>query len=227
MPESITADQGLVFVGSETLSFAESRGIKILNSTPYYAQADGQAEVTNKTVINIIEKMIKENPMSWDTVLSEALWAYRMSKRSSTWVTPFLLTYGQDVMLPMEVLVRLARRALQNYLEPANYNEAMITRLEELDEVRLSALDCLVVQKNRVVRSYDKKVKAKSFCVGDLVWKTILPIANWEGPFIIEQVLRGGAYHLCDIDGTSHARSINGQYLKKYYPILWKTTQLK
>ena len=114
----------------------------------------------------------------------------------------------------------------------------MITRLEELDEVILSALDCLVVQKNWVTRSYDKKVKAKSFCVGDLVWKTVLPIgdknprfgkwsANWEGPFIIEQVLRGGAYHLCDIDGTSHARSINGQYLKKYYPTLWETTQLQ
>ena len=78
-------------------------------------------------------------------MLSEALWAYWTSKRSSTGVMLFLLTYGQDAMLPMEVLVQSARRALQNYLEPANYNEAMITRLEELDEVRLSALDCLVV----------------------------------------------------------------------------------
>ena len=67
---------------------------------------------------------------------------------------------------------------MQNYLEPANYNEAMITRLEELDEVRLSALDCLLVLKNRVARSYDKKVKAKSFCVGDLVWKTVLLIGD-------------------------------------------------
>ena len=111
-------------------------------------------------------------------MLSEALWAYRTSKRSSTWVTPFLLTYGQYAMLPIEVLVRSAKRALQNYLEPAHYNEAMITRLEELDEVRLSALDCLVVQKNQVIRSYDKKVKAKSFCVGDLVWKTVHPIED-------------------------------------------------
>ena len=56
--------------------------------------------------------------------------------------------YGQDTMLPMEVLVRSARRALQNYLESANYNEAMIARLEEFDVVRLSALDYLFVQKN-------------------------------------------------------------------------------
>ena len=96
-------------------------------------------------------------------MLSEALWVYRTSKRSKTGVTPFMLTYGHDTMLPMEVIVRSARRALQNYLEPVNYSEAMIARLEELDEVILSALDCLVVQKNRATRSYDKRVKSKSF----------------------------------------------------------------
>ena len=109
----------------------------------------------------------------------------------------------------------------------------MIAKLEELDEIQLSALDCLVVQKKRVARAYDKRVKAKSSCVGDLVRKIVLPSgdknprygkwsANWEGLFVIEQVLRGGAYHLSDIDGTSHPRSINGQYLKKYYPIFRK-----
>ena len=89
-----------------------------------------------------------------------------------------MLTYGHDAMLPMEVIVWSARRALQNYLEPINYNEAMIAKLEEFDEVRLSALDCLVIQKNRAARVYDKRVQAKSFCVGDLVWKTVLPIGE-------------------------------------------------
>ena len=89
--------------------------------------------------------MVKENAKNWDTLLSEALWAYRTSKRSSTGVTPFILTYGHDAMLPMEVIVWFARRASQNYLEPVNYNEAIIARLKELDEVQLSTLDCLVI----------------------------------------------------------------------------------
>ena len=57
-----------------------------------------------------------------------------------------------------------------------HYNELMIAKLEELDEVRLSALDCLVVQKNWAARAYNKRVKVKLFCVGGLVWKTIQPI---------------------------------------------------
>ena len=147
-----------------------------------------------------------------------------------------MLTYGYDAMLPIEVIIQSAKRALQNYLEPVNYNEAMLARIEELDEVRLSVLDCLV--DNRAARAYNRRVKSKSFCVGDLVWKTVLPIgdknprygkwsASWEGPFIIKQVLRVGTYNLSDIDGTSHPRSINGQYLKKYYPTLWETIQLR
>ena len=129
LPELITTDQRSVFVGNETLAFANSRGIKILNSTPYYAQANGQAEETNKTVINIVEKMVKEKPRNWDTLLFKALWAYRTSKRSSIGVTPFMLTYGHDVILPMKIIVWSARRALQNYLEFVNYNKAMIARL--------------------------------------------------------------------------------------------------
>ena len=68
-----------------------------------------------------------------------------------------MLTYGHDAMLPIEVIARSARRALQNYLELVNYNEAMIAKLEELDEVRLSALNCSIIQKNRVSRAYEKR----------------------------------------------------------------------
>jgi hypothetical protein len=57
----------------------------------------------------------------------------------------------------------------------------------------------------RVARTYNKKVKKKSFQVGDLVWKTILPIGyksnkfrkwspNWEGPYRIEKVIPENSY---------------------------------
>ncbi|KAG6466148.1 hypothetical protein ZIOFF_076059 [Zingiber officinale] len=58
--------------------------------------ANGQAESSNKVLKPIIEKMITDNPRVWHEVLSEALWAYRTSQRSSTGVTPFALTYGHD-----------------------------------------------------------------------------------------------------------------------------------
>jgi hypothetical protein len=60
--------------------FASTLNIKLLNSSPYYAQANGQTEASNKMLIGLIKKKIEEKPRRWHEVLSEALWAYRVSK---------------------------------------------------------------------------------------------------------------------------------------------------
>ncbi|CAL8136582.1 unnamed protein product [Prunus armeniaca] len=46
-----------------------------------YPQSNGQAEVSNKIIKGILEKMIEEKPRAWHDLLPEALWAYRVSKR--------------------------------------------------------------------------------------------------------------------------------------------------
>jgi hypothetical protein len=82
--------------------FAESMKIKLLNSSPYYAQVNGQAEASNKVLIKIIKKRIKDNPRRWHEKLSEALWAHRTSRHRAMKVTPLELVYGQEAVLPME-----------------------------------------------------------------------------------------------------------------------------
>jgi transposase InsO family protein len=55
-------DQGTSFTSGQVREFANSYKIKLLNSSPYYAQANGQAKSRNKTLINLIKKKIEENP---------------------------------------------------------------------------------------------------------------------------------------------------------------------
>ena len=47
-PQTITTDQGSMFISEEFGEFTASMGIKLLNSSPYYAQANGQVEASNK-----------------------------------------------------------------------------------------------------------------------------------------------------------------------------------
>ncbi|XP_062026369.1 uncharacterized protein LOC133742703 [Rosa rugosa] len=174
--------------------------ITMQQSTPYYAQANGQAEATNKVLIQIVEKMIQENLRDWHNLLSETLRAYRTSKCLATGTTPFALTYGHNAMLPMEMTVRSLRVAMQNNLTADEYSQAMLQELEDLDQARLDAYDRLQAQKKVVARAYNKKTRYKSFGEYELVWKAVLPIGtkdprfgkwspNWEGPFIIDKVL--------------------------------------
>ena len=60
IPQTITTDQGSMFISEEFGKFAASMGIKLLNSSPYYAQANGQAEASNKGIIKLIKRKINE-----------------------------------------------------------------------------------------------------------------------------------------------------------------------
>jgi hypothetical protein len=97
----LTTDQGTLFVSDQVREFIESYKIRLLNFSPYYTQANGQTESNNKTLIKLIKKKIEDNPSRWHAVLSEALWAHRISRHGATKVTPFELVYGQEVILPI------------------------------------------------------------------------------------------------------------------------------
>jgi hypothetical protein len=88
-------------VAKEVCDFVNSYGIKLLNSSPYYGQANGQAESSNKTLIKLIKEKIEDNPKRWHEVSSEALWAPRISRHGATKVTPFELVYDQEPVLPL------------------------------------------------------------------------------------------------------------------------------
>jgi len=67
---------------------------------------------------------------------------------------------------------------------------------DELDDLaghRLRALISIEENKKRVAKWYDKKVKAKEFADGDLVWKLILPFGtqSLENGLLIGKVLIG------------------------------------
>ena len=55
-------DQGTMFTSDKFEEFSTGMGIKLLNSSPYYAQANGQAEASNKGVIKLIKRKIDEYP---------------------------------------------------------------------------------------------------------------------------------------------------------------------
>jgi hypothetical protein len=112
IPQTLTTDQGAVFMSHHFKEFTASLGVKLLNSSPYYAQANGQAEASNKTLVVLIKRKIEEKPQRWLVVLIEALWAYRTAKHGAIKVTPYELVYGQEAMMPVEINLQLSRVCL-------------------------------------------------------------------------------------------------------------------
>ena len=123
----MTTDQDSSFISKEVREFSESYKIKILNSSPYSAQA----ESSNKILIKLIKKKIEENLRRWHGVLSEALWAHRISRHGATKINPFELVYSQEFVLHVEVNLNAYRLAKQNDLSAVDYYDLMMDNVDE------------------------------------------------------------------------------------------------
>jgi hypothetical protein len=198
----------------------------LLNSSSYYAQANDQDESSNKTLIKLIKKEIEDNLRRWHEVLSKALWDHRISRHGATKVTPFKFVYGQEVILPVEVNLVAYRLAKQNKLSTTDYHNLLMDNIDEVTDQTLQALQEIEKDKIWVARAYNKKVKLKSFQVGDLVLKIILPVStkdhkfrkwslSWERPYKIVKVITWNSYMLETLRGEHLPRARNGRCLKK------------
>ncbi|XP_013613445.1 PREDICTED: uncharacterized protein LOC106319607 [Brassica oleracea var. oleracea] len=105
--------------------------IRLSPSTPRYPQGNGQAESSNKLIIDGIKKRLDLKKGHWANELDVVIWSHRTTPRGSTKSTPFSLAYGAEAMAPAEDNVSSLRRSkMPQYVE---LNKEML--LEALDEI--------------------------------------------------------------------------------------------
>jgi hypothetical protein len=85
--------------------------------------------------------------------------------------------------LPVEVNLGAYRLAKKNDLDVIVCHNLMMDNIDEITDRRMRALKEIEKDKARLVWAYKKKVRLKSFQVGELVWKTILPLGTKDIKF--------------------------------------------
>nr|XP_012575218.1 uncharacterized protein LOC105852923 [Cicer arietinum] len=103
--ETITVDQGIMFTSDKLVAFMQNFRTKLICSSLYYTQDNGQAEANHKIVIDLIKKYIEDKLKRWHEILQEVLWSVMDSKTIVTIFTPYWLTYGYDAVLPLDINV--------------------------------------------------------------------------------------------------------------------------
>ena len=74
--ESLVSDNGLQFDSKAFREFCGSLGIANRYSTPTYPQSNGQAEATNKAIVNGLKRMLEGAKGRWADEFPNVLWAY-------------------------------------------------------------------------------------------------------------------------------------------------------
>ena len=99
VPQSIVTDHGSHFRNQMMEELSAKLGFRRENSTPYYPQANGQAEAINKVLKMILHRMVGDHKSNWHHILFSTLWAYRTLVKIATGFTPLQLVYGLDSMI--------------------------------------------------------------------------------------------------------------------------------
>ena len=150
-------------------------------------------------------RFLKESDKHWVEDLDSVLWGVWTTPNRTTGYTPFFMVYGVEAVLPCDIIHDTPRVRIYEEREAELDRQDSLDALEEEHDVA-KARSAFYQQQAR--RYQSREVWAKTYNVGELVPR--LPEKKkdklklkWEGPFIIDEVLTGGAYPLRD---ASHNR---------------------
>ncbi|XP_074291567.1 uncharacterized protein LOC141618367 [Silene latifolia] len=97
----------------------------------YYASVNGVVEAFNKTLCNLLKKVVAKSKRDWHERIGEALWAYRTTYKTPT----------------------------QEGLTDDENDKLRLAELEALDEKRLEAQQKLQCYQARLSHTFNKKVR--------------------------------------------------------------------
>ena len=144
---------------------------------------NGAVEAANKNIKKILRKMFDKH-RGWHEMSSYDLLGYQTTVRTSTGATPYLLVYGTEAVVPVEVEIPSLRIIQEAELSNAEWVRKRMDQLALIDEKRMVAVYHGQLYRQRMTRAFHKRVKARNFEVGQLVLKRIFPHQDeYKGKF--------------------------------------------
>ncbi|XXG41272.1 hypothetical protein AAC387_Pa01g1769 [Persea americana] len=114
IPRTLVSNNGTQFDSNFFRNFCQELDVRNVYSTPVYPQSNGQAEISNKVVLDGLKQRLDRAKGRWTEELPSILWAYRTTPRRSTSATLFSLAYGMEAVIPLEVGLSTFRSELYN-----------------------------------------------------------------------------------------------------------------
>jgi predicted aspartyl protease len=195
VPKSIVSDRDSKFTSQFWKSLWQLLDTKLAMSTAFHPQTDGQTEVMNKMLEQMLRAFTNVKQDNWDELLPYCEIAYNNSKNVTTGYSPFYLNHGQEINLPSNISVtdELANVAV----------EELLTKLNE--SLTLAELNIKEAQEHQ--KKYaDKNRREVTFKVDDKVLLDARDITftagskklldKYLGPYPITEVISATAYRL-------------------------------
>lgn len=218
IPKSITSDRDVKFVSHFWKVLWKRLNTTLQFSSSYHPQTDGQTEVVNRTLGNMIRCIAGDTPKQWDSALPQAEFAYNSMVNRSTGRSPFSVVYTKVLNQSLD-LVALPKPRSRTAAELADF----VVHTHQEVKHRLESANAAYKQ------AADLHRREQIFNIGDLVMahlrKNRLPPGACPklhdrriGPFRITHRINDNAYVL-DLPADLHISStFNVSDLSAFHP---------
>jgi hypothetical protein len=198
VPNTIVSDMDAKFLSHFWRTLWFKLGTKLLFSTTFHPQTDGQTEVVNRTLPTILRSVLKTNLKLWEECLLHIEFAYNISVHSTMKVSPFQVVYDFNPRAPIDLL---PLPSSETTCFDASQRSEFILKMHETTKLNIEKIN----EKYRITASKGRKeVKLEP---GDLVWlhlrKERYPelresklMSRGAGPFKILAKINDNAYKL-------------------------------
>jgi hypothetical protein len=224
VPHNIITDNGINFTSKEFKNYCEGMGIKLKFASVAHPKTNEQVEKANGLICNGIKKRqlapLEKAKHAWVNELPSVLWSLRTTPNAATQETPFFLVHGAKAVLPVEITHETPR--IMAYDETTS-TKALQDDVDALDEARDVALARATQYQQNLQNYRSSQVRPRSFMVGDLVLRLKQDghgklESPWVGPYIVTEVIPGGAYRLQDKKtGKDESNPWNAEQLRRFY----------
>jgi hypothetical protein len=96
LPRSIVSDRDTKFVGHFWRTLWKKLGKNLLFSSAYHPQMDGQTEVVNRSLGDLLRSLVKEHHSQLDNILPQVEFSYNYLLNRSIGHSQFQIVYGMQ-----------------------------------------------------------------------------------------------------------------------------------
>ncbi|GJY88059.1 reverse transcriptase domain-containing protein [Tanacetum coccineum] len=223
LPREIISDNGSQFKDNPFKDWCEKLNIRQRFASVKHPQTNGQIERANRNLGDGIKARLGKDNRNWVEEVPHMLWAYHTMIKTSNRDIPLPLTYGTEVVIPVEIRMPSIRCAEVNQAEN---DKELLLNLDILEERREKEAVHEARNKAKIEKYYNAKVHGTSFYPGDFVYRSNKEChakesrkldPKWEGPYEVVEALEKGVYKLRNGSEDVLPRTWNIQDLKKCY----------
>ena len=98
--KTIASDQDTQFCNDFWVALFNNLGTTIDFSTASHPESNGQTQLTNITILDLLRTYVHSQPRKWDQYIHVLQFAYNNTIHSSTGKAPFKIVYGKLLPTP-------------------------------------------------------------------------------------------------------------------------------